>query len=141
MRRLLIAAAFTCVCSTAAFAATPVYLKDGSVIQAKKVWRADGKVQVLVNRDTLAEFNSAEVDLKKTFVKKRKPSAAKIKADAPKTAVVTEAVAVAPSEKKKAGITMPTMPSLPEKSPAAFAGKEEGAIRKHKREMAEKTGE
>jgi hypothetical protein len=140
MRRLLIATAFTCVCSTAAFSATPVYLKDGSVIQAKKVWRADGKVQVLVNRDTLAEFNSAEVDLKKTFAKKRK-AAAKVKADAPKAVSETGVPAAAQPEKKKTGITLPAMPSLPEKSPTTFAGKEEGAIRKHKREMAEKVGE
>ena len=142
MKQLLIAAALLCVCTTPSFAAKLVYLKDGGVIKAQKVWRSEGKVHVLVNRDTLADFNNSEVNLKKTFVKKR--SGAK----SSKQAVVTPAAVTAAAkttaaqqEKKKTGISIPTMPALPEKSPEALAGKEEGSIRKHKREMSEKSGE
>jgi len=137
MKQLLIAAALLCVCASPSFAAKLVYLKDGGVIKAQKVWRSEGKVHVLVNRDTLADFNNSEVNLKKTFVKKRST------AKSSKKAVVTPvaAIAGAQQEKKKTGISVPKMPALPEKSPEALSGKEEGSIRKHKREMAEKTGE
>lgn len=47
-----------------------VYLKDGGIIECKKVWQANGKVMVLVNRDTLLDLSRSEVDLKKTFAKK-----------------------------------------------------------------------
>lgn len=47
-----------------------VYLRDGGIIECKKVWQANGKVMVLVNRDTLLDLSRSEVDLKKTFAKK-----------------------------------------------------------------------
>ena len=47
-----------------------VYLKDGGIIECQKVWQANGKVMVLVNRDTLVDFSKDEVDLQKTFAKK-----------------------------------------------------------------------
>ena len=50
--------------------AKEVYLKDGGIIECQKVWQANGKVMVLVNRDTLVDFSSDEVDLRKTFAKK-----------------------------------------------------------------------
>lgn len=142
MKQLLIAAALLCVVATPSLAARLVYLKDGSVIQAKKVWRSEGRVHVLVNRDTLADFNNSEVNLKKTFIKKHKTSVAKAKTEKPVTTTVADSkVNTPPAEKKKTAITLPTLPALPEKSPTAFTGKEEGSIRKHKREMAEKAGE
>jgi hypothetical protein len=65
------------LCCTILLAATvhakttkEVYLKDGGIIECRKVWRADGKVMVLVNRDTLLDLSKDEVDLKKTFAKK-----------------------------------------------------------------------
>lgn len=61
-----------------------VHLKDGSVIQCQSVWKNDGKVMVLVNRDTLVELSRDEVDLKKTFgPPKGRPIRKKVAAAAP----------------------------------------------------------
>lgn len=80
MKRVLITALALCILVPPAYAARQVYLKDGGVIRAKSVWRSHGKVQVLVNRDILAEFSPAELDMKRTFPKRhpvpRKKSAA-----------------------------------------------------------------
>ncbi len=142
MKQLLIAAALLCVFTTPSFAAKLVYLKDGGVIKAQKVWRSEGKVHVLVNRDTLADFNNSEVNLQKTFVKKKYSAKSSKKAVAKPAAVTADTKATAvQQEKKKTGIAMPTLPALPQKSPEALAGQNEGSIRKHKREMAEKSGE
>lgn len=141
MKQLLITAVLLCTCATPSFAAKMVYLKDGSVIKAQKVWRSEGKVHVLVNRDTLADFNNSEVNFKKTFVKKRSAVNKKRQTAALPVAGADAQAAATPQEKKKTSISLPTMPALPEKSPTALAGKEEGSIRKHKREMAEKAGE
>jgi len=60
-----------------------VYLKNGEVIDAQRVWQNGGLVHVLVNRDTLIDFTPSEVDSKKTFgqkaVKSPKPKAHKTK--------------------------------------------------------------
>jgi len=141
MKQLLIAAVLLCACATPSFAAKLVYLKDGSVIKAQKVWRSEGKVHVLVNRDTLADFNNSEVNLKKTFVKKRSSVNKKHRAATVPAAVTDSKAVAAPREKNKTSISLPAMPTLPEKSPSSLAGKEEGSIRKHKREMAEKANE
>lgn len=63
---------FSFLVRSMAFAGTlkEVYLKDGGVIECQKVWKADGKIMVLVNRDVLLDFSRDEVDLKKTFGKK-----------------------------------------------------------------------
>ena len=50
--------------------ARPVYLADGGIIQAQKVWQEEGRVYVLVNRDSLIHFSPEEINLKKTFAKK-----------------------------------------------------------------------
>ncbi|BDV41880.1 hypothetical protein GURASL_08030 [Geotalea uraniireducens] len=47
--------------------AKQVYLKDGGVIDCRSAWRDDGRVQVLVNRDTLVTLGTDEVDLPRTF--------------------------------------------------------------------------
>jgi Family of unknown function (DUF5684) len=44
-----------------------VYLKDGSIIECRSFGRSNGKITVVVNRDVVLEFNSNEVDLKRTF--------------------------------------------------------------------------
>jgi len=69
---LLVVLCFTVITAGVASAAsaTKVYLKDGAVIECQKVWRSGGKIMVLVNRDVLLDFSTAEVDLKKTFTKK-----------------------------------------------------------------------
>lgn len=69
---LLVVLCFTAITAGVASAASArkVYLKDGAVIECKKAWRSGGKIMVLVNRDVLLDFPTAEVDLKKTFTKK-----------------------------------------------------------------------
>lgn len=69
---LLAVLCFSFLVGSTVFAGTlkSVYLKDGGVIECQKVWKTNGKVMVLVNRDVLLDFSLDEVDLKKTFGKK-----------------------------------------------------------------------
>lgn len=136
MKLVLITALALCVLVPPAYAARQVYLKDGGVIRAKSVWRSHGKVQVLVNRDTLAEFSPAELDMKRTFPK-RHPVARKKSAAASNGQVTSQK-----AEEKKSGISLPTLPKLPEAKPESLMpASEEGAIRKQKREMQERVNE
>jgi len=57
--------------------ARPVYLSDGGIVQAQAVWRSGGKVYVQVNKESLIIFYPDEVNLEKTFDKKRRKPAAK----------------------------------------------------------------
>ena len=122
-----------------------VYLKDGGILEARTVWRSEGKVYVLVNRDILAEFYPTELDMKRTFsrnapkayrkfssTKKRRPAGA---------IIPSHAVQQAPE--KKIQPSLPNLPSLklPKKTPSSLDNTEEGAIRKHKREMSERINE
>ena len=145
MKRILCAALMTVVMATPAFAAK-LYLKEGGVIQAKRVWRSDGKVHVLATRHTMTSFEKSEVDLKRTFVKRHR-AARRIGAVTPQAqttaAAPNGAAAIQKPVAKKAGITLPTLPKLPEKSPDSLAPSSGtgGAIRQQKKEMAEKLGE
>lgn len=142
MKRLGFALLIMMVWSASAFAAK-VYLKDGSVIEARKVWRAKEKVVVLLNKQSIAEFSNSEVNLKKTFVKKKrvvKPATAAATAPAQQGAVAQPGAQPAAQPAKADGkkINLPTLPNkLPEREPPKAS--EEGTIRKHKKEMAEKT--
>jgi hypothetical protein len=125
--------------------AARVYLKDGGVINAKSVWHSEGKVHVLVNRDTLAEFLPAEVDLKRTFPKRRHAAHGRPHAVIPQKAAAAPAEAAAPQKTSGKGISLPSLPSLPTKlpemSPPTPGGNEEGVLRKQKREMQERLNE
>ena len=134
MKKICIAlAALACLTASPALAAK-VYLKDGGIITAQKVWRANGKVVVLINRDSVEEFLPAEVNLKRTFPhKQRKPVAAV--AATPSPAAATEP---AKGDTAKKSVTPPAQP---DKAPAAPASGDGGTIRKHKKEMLEKTAE
>lgn len=69
----IVAALFCAVFAAAAVQARPVkevYLRDGGIIDAQKAWIAGETVKVLVNRDTLLNFSTNEVDMRKTFPKK-----------------------------------------------------------------------
>jgi hypothetical protein len=107
------------VLATPAFAAK-VYLKDGGVIQAKRVWRSGGKVHVLATRHTLTSFEKSEVDLKRTFPKRHRV-VKKVTAvqPQPKTtaAAPVEAAASQKPVEKKPGITINPLPKPPEKTP------------------------
>jgi hypothetical protein len=141
MKRIFCAALMATVLATPAFAAK-LYLKDGGVIEAKRVWKGDGRINVLANRDTLTSFAPSEVDLKKTFPKARKhkkkrvvrkkiaaakPAAAATQQKPGKPAPVSN---VAPAPAKPAGTTVRTPESLLPKS------KTVNTIQQRKKEMA-----
>ena len=143
MKRILLTAALLCLLAAPASAARNVYLKDGGVIQAQSVWRSGGKVHVLVNRDTLTEFNPREINLKRTFPKHKKPAVRRAAASLPGVAAaVPAAAAPQPAEAgKKLSVSLPALPSLPQKTPPSLGGNDDGTIRKHNKEMAERVGE
>jgi hypothetical protein len=145
MKRILYAALMAVFLATPAFAAK-LYLKEGGVIQAKRVWREGGKVYVLATRDTMTSFEPCEVDLKRTFVKK--PRAAKtVAAVAPqaqaKAAAPIGAVEARKPADKKVGVTLPNLPKLPERTPESLVPSSGtgGTIKQQKKNMAEKLGE
>jgi hypothetical protein len=143
MKRTLCAALMAITLATPAFAAK-VYLKDGGVIQAKRVWREGGKVHVLATRHTLTSFEKSEINLKRTFPKKHKV-ATKVAAVETKAATAAPSGAAAPQkpEDKKTGVALPSLPKLPEKSPESLVPSTGtgGTIRQQKKNMAEKLGE
>ncbi|MBL0224737.1 MAG: hypothetical protein IPQ16_03895 [Geobacteraceae bacterium] len=143
MKRTLCAALMAITLATPAFAAK-VYLKDGGVIQAKRVWREGGKVHVLATRHTLTSFEKSEINLKRTFPKKHKV-ANKVTAVEAKAAMAAPSGVVASQkpEDKKTGVALPSLPKLPEKSPESLvpSAGTGGAIRQQKKNMAEKLGE
>jgi len=141
MKRVLITALALCVLVPPAYAARQVYLKDGGVIRAKSVWRSHGKVQVLVNRDTLTEFAPEELDMKRTFPKRHHVPRKKTAAGQAATASNGPG-AVQEPEEKKSGMSLPKLPDLPEARPESLMpAREEGTIRKQKREMQERVNE
>jgi hypothetical protein len=131
--------------ATPSLAAKVVYLKDGGAINAKSAWRSQGKVQVLINRDTLATFLPSEVDMKRTFPRRRHAADRHLHAAIPQKAAATPAETAAPQKASGKGISLPCLPSVPkqrpEMSPPSPGGKEEGTIRKQKREMQERLNE
>ncbi|QEM67263.1 hypothetical protein FO488_03230 [Geobacter sp. FeAm09] len=145
MMRMIIAALMLLALATPSLAAR-VYLKDGGRIDAQSVWRSPGKVHVLVNRDTLTEYAPSEIDMKRTFPKRhhravrRQPHAAiphKGTAAAPTPAAPVQAAAA--QKPAGRGLSLPKLPSkLPEMSPPSLGGREEGTIRKQKKEMQER---
>lgn len=82
MKKILYAALLSVAVATPAFAAK-LYLKDGGVIDALRVWRSGDKVYVLATRHTETSFEQYEVDMKRTFGKQHK-SAKKLKKSAKK---------------------------------------------------------
>lgn len=101
MRPILLVVMMTFVLSTPAFAAK-LYLKDGGVIEALRVWRYNGKVHVLATRHTMTSFQPYEVDMKRTFAKRHRV-AKKPARVCRQTAAAAQKVATAaqkPAEKK-----------------------------------------
>ncbi len=147
MKKLLLVVLAICTSATPVLAERTVYLKEGGTISAKSVWRAKGKVHVLVNRDTLTEFSLSEIDLKRTFARKHRAIRKQTRASGGQAAKASPAPAatVQKPANAKPGLQLPSMPALPKisaKEPGAQAPKgEEGTIRKHKKEMTERTGE
>lgn len=131
-----------------AFSAT-VYLKDGSSLKARQVWREKGKVVVLVNNQSITSFSPEEVNLKKTFPpgKNRAKPVKKVVSGNDSEPVVkgVEAEVSKPEpEQKKAvrGFKLPSL-SIPDKLPEREIpkGSDEGVLRKQKRELNERLNE
>ena len=145
MMRMIITALVLLGLATPSLAAK-VYLKDGGVIDAKSVWRSPGKVHVLINRDTLTEYSPSEIDMTRTFPKRHRAVRRHPHAAIPcKGAAVAPTRTSTPQKSSGTGFSLPKLPSLPTKlpemSPPSLDGKEEGAIRKQKREMQERLNE
>jgi hypothetical protein len=141
VKRILSATLLTVILAIPAFAAN-VYLKDGGVIEAKRVWRSGGKVQVLATRHTMTTFEKSEVNIRRTFPKKHR-AAKTVAAVEPQTTAATPdgAAAIPKIADKKSGITLHALPKLPAKSPEIPGSSSGGAIKQHKKEMTEKTTE
>jgi len=131
--------------TTPVFAAK-LYLKDGGVIQAKRVWRADGKVYVLATRHTMTSFQPSEVNMKRTFARhhrvKKNVAAVRPQAQAPASVPNGAAVSQKAADEKE-GKLIRSLPKMKAKSPESLvpssgAG---GSIKQHKKEMAEKLGD
>lgn len=131
-----------CTSATPSLAARTVYLKEGGTISAKSAWRTKGTVHVLVNRDTLTEFSASEIDLKRTFARKKRVTRKHATLVTAPQAAPGGAVLPQPATGSKPKLQFPGLPKLPEKNLQNLEPRnEEGAIRKHKKEMAEKTAE
>jgi hypothetical protein len=120
-RLLLLALLLNASLATMALA-RPVYLADGGIIQAQKVWKEEGRIYVLVNRDSLIHFAPEELNLKKTFAKKcqaaeASPGKKRVTAKAPAaTTAALPGAAVAPSTAKgdsAAKVSTPPAPAVP----------------------------
>ncbi len=86
------------------------YLKNGEQIEYKRYWQKEGRVYLLINRDTLVDFAAAEVDLEKT-------------AKAAKTGVVKKKATHKKHLKRHAAqkAVKPACPAAEGKKPAAAA--------------------
>lgn len=149
MKRLLLLVLAICIVATPALAARTVYLKAGGTISARSVWRSKGQVHVLVNRDTLTEFSTNEIDLKRTFPRShRRVKRATPAAHLPQAAAAAERVAESSASAQTTGsattrFALPSLPKLSGRNPEQLipTGGNDGTIRKHKKEMAERLGE
>ena len=123
-----------------------LYLKDGGQIKAKRIWRENGKVVVLVNHESITSFASSEVNLKKTFPPRKKRVRQQKVMPSPAAAPGTPATGakmVQVPEQAAKGDRKFTLPSLPNKLPERQipTASEEGTLRKQKREMEERMKE
>lgn len=140
MRPILLVVMMLLVLSTPAFAAK-LYLKDGGVIEALRVWRSNGKVHVLATRHTETSFQPYEVDMKRTFAKRHKVAKKPAKAcRLTAAAAPKEATASQKPVEKKAGMSLSSMPKLPKREPQPSSGGE-GTIRQHRKAIADRIAE
>lgn len=138
----LIMGMLICCMAAPAWGAAKVYLKDGGLIEARSAWRTPGRVHVLVNRDTLAEFRNEEIDLGRTFPKKRTSRTTHRRTERRTTSPDTAKGSGAQAPSPGAGFSLPTLPSTMRGiAPPSSETGEEGAIRKHKKEMKERLEE
>lgn len=91
-----------------------VYLRNGEIVDCQSAWRRGDAVVVKINRDIMVQFQSSEVDMRKTF-----PAAAKrsVRVSPQKTGVAVPPQKAAPVANKDAA--SPSVPVVkPEHSPA-----------------------
>ncbi len=146
MKRFLLMMIALCMLTTPAVAASVVYLKDGGKIRAKSVWKSQGRVYVLVNRDSITDFSPAEINMKRTFAHKRHIAKKQEPAVASQTTTSTAPSAVEAGSQKtgsKLNSLINKLPSMPEKTPESLvpSSGSGGTIKKHKKEMAERANE
>jgi hypothetical protein len=98
-----------------------VYLKDGGIIKCQKIWQANGKVMVLVNRDILLDLSREEVDLKKTFARKPARAAKKTRHVKKVASVPGAAVAQGVAQPPTPAVVAPTGGQRPELTPKPAA--------------------
>lgn len=104
---------FTLLLAAGPATAKTFYLKDGSTIEYRKVWKEGGLIHLLVNRDTLVTFLPEEVDQRRTLkaaglkkfpqlaAKRQKAVAAPVRAKRTKAApALSPAPEPAPEEKQ-----------------------------------------
>ncbi|MDZ4186110.1 MAG: DUF5684 domain-containing protein [Desulfuromonadales bacterium] len=124
-RLLLLALLLNATLATVVLA-RPVYLADGGIIEAQKVWQEDGRVYVLLNRDSLIFFPPQEINLQKTFAQKKQVAKTKAVAKsvevpattAPAPAAGAVAVAVAEKPATAAGTAVKSAPAPAVPAPA-----------------------
>ena len=93
-----------------------VYLKDGGVIGCQSFWKSNGKVMVLVNRDTLVELGKSEVDLQRTFGAERRKAISRV---AKPVTVAPAEEAESPAAAARAGYSAPVATGMqPSPKPA-----------------------
>ncbi len=135
MKRILCAMLMTVALTTPALAAK-LYLKDGGVIEAKRVWRSGSKVYVLANRDTMTTFEQDEVNLKLTFPKQHK----RHKVARKRIGAVRPAKTVTTSTPAGEATAAPNAPEKASETPAP-SNSPPGTIRQHKKDMQERLEE
>ncbi len=146
MNRYLWMMLVPCLLATPAVAARQVYLKGGGVIAARSVWRSEGRVFVLVNRDSITDFSPAEIDVKRTFPhKQRSPIKQAVPSIVAQTSDPAPAGSAAEPQKQESRLKslLSAVPKLSGKNPESLipSNSAGGTVMKNKRDLAEKIGE
>lgn len=110
--------------AAAPLAAKTLYLTNGDQIEYKSTWRQDGRVYVLINRDTLVDFSPREIDMKKSFKAKKVKKAIKHKRLPKKPTVPSPPLVSGKVEQKQsATAAQPAAPKQPAPAAAPQPGK------------------
>ena len=115
---------FVLLLSGGSAAAKTFYLSDGSTIEYLKVWKKGEQIFLLINRDTLVQFQSKEVDQRTTL------RAAGLKKFPPPPVQKSEQRTATPAQRKKA-LAAPSParnPAPAEERPVAFSDSRETVL-------------
>ena len=116
---LLIVLCSLTLCAPAVFGRQhkTVFLKDGGMIDCESFWKENGRIVVLVNRDTIVTFDRSEVDLRRTLHKK----AVKTKKHTVRRHAAKSATPICPPVQKIASSVRSPVQAGPDASGAAKA--------------------